>query len=437
MPQTSININGISKKFKIRAGKNHNNIKAIFKESLHDYFPVKHEEFWALKDISFEIYEGESLGIIGMNGAGKSTLLKILSGIIKPSSGKIEISGTLAAILELGVGFHPELTGRDNIIMYGKILGFSHRQIIERYNDILEFSEIGDFIDNPVKLYSSGMLMRLGFAVIAFLETDIILLDEMLSVGDANFRSKCVNKIVDLKNKKRTIVIVGHDINEISNYCDRLVLIHKGSLISLGSPTEVISKYQEVLMAQKSKAKQIDFKKFKRDDYTTMYNQKTNALVNNYTFLESSFSFIESDFIPLFAKIYAPDSEENDFNEFDISHEIHILIKVKFNGGKGDFGFSIRDFMNNRLFGEFVSLKKNSIISEPGIYEFDWTIPANIFNEGIYKFGIVLFDEFYNHLYNKPEMLIFKTFDPSRSEGEYHFYTPVKPLIKMKFSKIG
>jgi ABC-2 type transport system ATP-binding protein len=371
-----------------------------------------------------------------MNGAGKSTLLKILSGIIKPTSGTIDIRGTLAAILELGVGFHPELTGRDNIMMYGKILGFTHEQIVTCYDEIVEFSEIGDFIDNPVKLYSSGMLMRLGFAVIASLDTDIILLDEMLAVGDANFRSKCVNKIVDLKNNKRTIVIVGHDINEISNYCDRLILIHKGELICSGAPTDVISKYQQILIDQKSQQKLPEFRKFKREDYTLMYNQKQNNLKTNYIFMEDVFSSINAAFIPLNAKIYSGNNREEDSEDFNITCEIHILIKLKHNGCKGDIGFSIRDFMNNRLFGEFISVKNHPEISAPGIYEFDWTIPANIFNEGIYKLGIVIFDEVYNHLFNKPEMLIFKTYDPKRVDSDYHFYTPVKPIINLSYSKL-
>ncbi len=201
---------------------------------------------WSLKDINFEIKQGEVFGVIGGNGAGKSTLLKILSKITKPTTGSIKMGGRVASLLEVGTGFHPELTGRENIFLNGAILGMRKQEIKNRFDEIVEFSEIGRYIDTPVKKYSSGMFVRLAFAVAAHLEPDILIIDEVLAVGDASFQSKCLGKMEDIsKNYGRTVLFVSHNISAIKRLCSRAVLLEQGTLKITGNINEVLSFYQK------------------------------------------------------------------------------------------------------------------------------------------------------------------------------------------------
>lgn len=200
--------------------------------------------FWALKKISFEVKEGEVLGVIGKNGAGKSTLLKILSQITEPTSGKIEIRGRVASLLEVGTGFHPELSGRENIYMNGTILGMTRREIDFKLDEIIDFSGVEKFIDTPVKFYSSGMKVRLGFSVAAHLEPEILIIDEVLAVGDFEFQKKCLGKIEDVsKNQGRTILFVSHQMEAIRNLCTKTMLLKDGSLLEIGDTENVMSHY--------------------------------------------------------------------------------------------------------------------------------------------------------------------------------------------------
>jgi homopolymeric O-antigen transport system ATP-binding protein len=202
------------------------------------------EEFWALKDISFELEEGEVLGIIGRNGAGKSTLLKILSRITEPTIGYAETHGRVGSLLEVGTGFHPELTGRENIYLNGAILGMPRLEINQRFDEIVAFAEVEQFIDTPVKHYSSGMRLRLGFAVAAHLEPDILIVDEVLAVGDAAFQKKCLGKMSDVAGAGRTVLFVSHNLEAVISLCNRAILIEGGHLTNDGIPTDIASIYQ-------------------------------------------------------------------------------------------------------------------------------------------------------------------------------------------------
>lgn len=207
------------------------------------------EEFWALKDINFEVKEGDRLGIIGRNGAGKSTLLKLLSRITEPTKGRIELHGRVASLLEVGTGFHPELTGRENVFLNGAILGMSRVEIKRKFDEIVDFAEVERFLDTPVKRYSSGMYVRLAFAVAAHLEPEILVVDEVLAVGDAQFQKKCLGKMEDVsKNEGRTVLFVSHNLSAVSTMCNRGILLRKGELIYDGTATDAISEY----MASKS-----------------------------------------------------------------------------------------------------------------------------------------------------------------------------------------
>lgn len=201
------------------------------------------QDFWALKDVSFEVQPGEVVGIIGRNGAGKSTLLKILSRITEPTSGKIELRGRVGSLLEVGTGFHPELTGRENIYMNGSILGMSRREIARKFDKIVDFSGVDDFLDTPVKRYSSGMYVRLAFAVAAHLEPEILIVDEVLAVGDSEFQKRCLGRMHDLGREGRTILYVSHHLPSLATLCDRAICLRGGRAVDDGITSRVISSY--------------------------------------------------------------------------------------------------------------------------------------------------------------------------------------------------
>lgn len=201
------------------------------------------EEFWALKDVSFDIKQGDKVGIIGRNGAGKSTLLKILSRIVEPTNGTIKIKGRVASLLEVGTGFHPELTGRENISLNGAILGMSKAEISRKFDEIVTFAEVEKFLDTPVKRYSSGMYVRLAFAVAAHVEPEILIVDEVLAVGDAAFQKKCLGKMKDVGSEGRTIIFVSHNISALNTLCSEAVYLEKGSVKEVGKATNILKSY--------------------------------------------------------------------------------------------------------------------------------------------------------------------------------------------------
>jgi lipopolysaccharide transport system ATP-binding protein len=201
------------------------------------------EEFWALKDIGFEVEQGEAVGLIGPNGAGKSTILKLISRIIEPTSGHIDVNGRVAALLELGAGFHPDLTGRENIFLNGSILGLSRREVKKRFDSIVEFSGIGRFVDVPIKHYSSGMQVRLGFSIATAVDPDILLIDEVLAVGDQAFQAKCLQRIGEMRQEGTTLLFVSHHANTVRRLCNRAVRLDKGRIHSQGYTSEVVDGY--------------------------------------------------------------------------------------------------------------------------------------------------------------------------------------------------
>jgi len=232
----AIKISGVSKQYMI--------VDTNKVTTLTGLLHIKNKKkFWALEGISLEILKGESLGIIGPNGAGKSTLLKILSGITKPTAGKVEIFGSIASVLEIGLGFHPDLTGRENVFLSGSLLGFNKEHIQKRFKHIVEFSEIGDFIDTPVKHYSSGMFIRLAFSLVSNIDADIMLFDEALNVGDSAFQQKSSKKILELLSAKKTIIIVSHNLNDIMQLCSKVVYLENGKISSNGNINQTISMY--------------------------------------------------------------------------------------------------------------------------------------------------------------------------------------------------
>lgn len=225
------------------------NIRAYsIKKSLFKFKKAHVEEFQAVKNVSFTVPEGEILGIIGKNGSGKSTMLKALAGIFCPDSGTIDLKGHTVSLLSIGVGFQKEVTGRENILLSGMLLGFSEEEIRAKMDEIIEFAELGKFIDMPVKTYSSGMYSKLAFSITAILETEIMLIDEVLSVGDQHFKKKSYAKMKQLiSNKDRTVVIVSHSISTLRDLCDKVMWMHEGEIKRVGDPAEVLEEYQEFM----------------------------------------------------------------------------------------------------------------------------------------------------------------------------------------------
>lgn len=234
----AIEVKNITKKFKIYYDKGR-----MLKEKVLFWKRNRYDVHWVLNGISFEVKKGEAVGLVGHNGCGKSTTLKLLTGIMYPDAGTVELQGRVSSLLELGAGFHPDLSGRENIYINASIFGLSKKEIDKRINTIIEFSELGDFINDPVRTYSSGMYMRLAFSVAINVDADILLIDEILAVGDVNFQSKCFQKLMDIKKKGTTIVIVSHAMGQIEEICDRSIWIHEGKIRAEGQPREVHREY--------------------------------------------------------------------------------------------------------------------------------------------------------------------------------------------------
>ncbi|MBP9818263.1 ABC transporter ATP-binding protein [Candidatus Shapirobacteria bacterium] len=243
MAKTIIKVESLGKKYRIGEKQAYYSLR----DTIGNMFSAKKEsvdEFWALKDINFEVKQGESIGIIGRNGAGKSTLLKILSRITPPTTGKITLEGRVASLLEVGTGFNPELTGRENIFLNGAILGMKQVEIKKKFDEIVAFSEVEKFLDMPVKHYSSGMYMRLAFAVAAHLDSEILIVDEVLAVGDAQFQKKCLGKMGEVTSKEgRTVLFVSHNMGAIQQLCQRGMLLGNGRIVAEGEAMEITSKY--------------------------------------------------------------------------------------------------------------------------------------------------------------------------------------------------
>jgi lipopolysaccharide transport system ATP-binding protein len=251
----AILIEGLGKKYRVTKGAQQGGYRTL-RESLVDVVtaPLRRlrsardgaeraEDFWALKDVSFEVQPGEAIGIIGRNGAGKSTLLKILSRITKPSSGRAEINGRVGSLLEVGTGFHPELTGRENVYLNGSILGMSRKEIERKFDEIVGFAGVETFLDTPVKRYSSGMYVRLAFAVAAHLEPEILIVDEVLAVGDAEFQKKCLSKMRSVSQTGHTVLLVSHNLVQVESLCGRAIRLKKGQVVGLGRAADQVRDY--------------------------------------------------------------------------------------------------------------------------------------------------------------------------------------------------
>lgn len=329
------------------------------KESLSITKKVLYHEHYALNNIDFEIKRGETVGIIGTNGSGKSTILKIITGVLSPTMGEIEVSGRISALLELGAGFNQEYTGIQNIYLNGTMMGFTKEEVDEKVGNIIEFADIGEFINQPVKTYSSGMFVRLAFAVAINIEPEILIVDEALSVGDVFFQAKCYKKFEDFKKEGKTILFVSHDLGSIGKYCDRVILLNKGTKLEEGKPKEIIDIYKKILVNQLddgSKLREVD----KKADAGEVWK---DLIVLNPNILEYGSKLAEIvDFCIL-------DNTGMITNNLTKGEVFRIKMKVSFNNRIQDpiFAFTIKDLKGTEITGTNTMIEKVNIsIAEPG-----------------------------------------------------------------------
>lgn len=322
------------------------------------------EEFYALKDVSFDIQRGEVIGIIGKNGAGKSTILKILSQITKPSKGRIEITGNVASLLEVGTGFHPELTGRENIYLNGTILGMSRKEVKAKFDEIVAFSGVEKFIDTPVKHYSSGMYVRLAFAVAAHLEPEILIIDEVLAVGDASFQKKCLGKMDAIAKQGRTVIFVSHDLGAVASLCTRGILMNAGQIIYEGSIEDVVEEYMNVLQP--------------RSDNHTKYAEEKYSDWDKSIVL-NDVQLINSDGIPI--SMCSVDDK--------IGIKVNFEVLRKLPGANPIPNIHLSHSLGGKILVSVDPCQAN-IFSEVGKHESIAWFPANFFNNGYFVAGIAI-----------------------------------------------
>lgn len=284
-----ITFNHVWKKFK--KGEKLNSLRDVIPSLFRKRNGLQKEEFWAVQDVDFEVEKGDVLGIIGPNGAGKSTILKLLSRIMPPNKGDINIQGRLSALIEVTAGFHDELTGRENIYLNGTILGMTRKEIDSKLDEIIEFSGIREFIDTPVKRYSSGMYSRLGFSVAAHMDPDVLLVDEVLAVGDIAFQAKCAQKMRELLKSNTTIILVSHNLSLIQSLCKRVILLNKGTILMDETPEEVIPYYQDIVSKQSEEELR---KKISAQDYRVRVAQDSLVKITNVTFTDGNGTVKES-----------------------------------------------------------------------------------------------------------------------------------------------
>ncbi|MBT32172.1 MAG: hypothetical protein CMO01_21130 [Thalassobius sp.] len=341
MSDIAIKVDGLSKLYKIGTQKS-----GSFRESFSSLFTSNNnkeqnddaqKDFWALNDVSFEIKKGEAVGIIGRNGAGKSTLLKVLSRITEPTKGRIEINGRVASLLEVGTGFHPELTGRENIFLNGTILGMSRREVKAKFDEIVDFSGVEKFIDTPVKHYSSGMYVRLAFAVAAHLEPEILIIDEVLAVGDAEFQKKCLGKMEDVsKNQGRTVLFVSHNMGAVQNLCKQVIVLSKGKLNYSGKTINGINQYlksknSNSLDLLKFRLKEADKLKFRFTNYEIESEEgfKIDSVLTGMSFIIRTHYEAITEIEELIIRIQIVDSKGNIVSTLNNFHSLYPFKNLK------------------------------------------------------------------------------------------------------------
>ncbi len=379
---SAISVNDVTKVFKL-----YDSPMDRFKEAIHPFHKQYSKPFYALRNISFSVEKGETVGIIGTNGSGKSTILKIITGVIQPSEGNIEVQGNVSALLELGAGFDMEYSGVENIYMNGAVLGFTREEMERKKDEILEFADIGDFIYQPVKTYSSGMLVRLAFALAINVEPEILIIDEALAVGDAFFQAKCFHKLEEIKAAGTTILFVSHDIVSVKKLCTRAVWIEKGRMRQIGPSGEVCERYMsaqidrtnvenEKILSLMAKEDNQNIKEKKNAQYffPRLNLEKAEAVTSNGK--ADILSFCIKDFEGKFTNVVKPETEYQYSIIARFSEELEHVI----------FGFELEDIKGIRIFGinNFMQGKTIGHVSKNKVYEVSFKLILPKLHKGEY-----------------------------------------------------
>lgn len=417
MSEAIIKVDNISKRYTIGKKESYGSLREEIMGKITSLFKRGSDEdedaettIWALKDVSFEVKEGEVMGIIGRNGAGKSTLLKILSRITTPTSGQITMRGRVASLLEVGSGFHPELTGRENILLNGALLGMSRAEIKDKFDEIVAFSEIEKFLDTPVKRYSSGMYVRLAFAVAAHLEPEILIVDEVLAVGDIEFQKKCLGKMGDVARGGRTVLFVSHNMGAVQNLCERVLLLDKGFVVTDGASADTLEKYLSLGMTREGQRLWPDIKEAPGSDAVRMRS------------------------------VTVLDKDRNACTVFDVRDPVSISMEFWVLKEQGCIAASFH-FNNQR--GELICMSfDHSMFSfegdkhlSPGLYEATCHIPGDFLNNGLVFVMAALTTVSEVHAIEKDvvSFTVGDAMDPAGVRGEYKREWPaavVRPRLE-------
>lgn len=350
------------------------------------------QDFWALRDVSFEIQAGSTIGLIGRNGSGKSTLLKLIGGIIDPTSGTVEQRGRLAALLELGAGFHPDLTGRENVFLNASVLGLSREETTSKFDDIVAFSGIGDFIDTQVKFYSSGMYVRLAFAVAVHTDPDVLLVDEVLAVGDEAFQRKCLDKIRIFQAEGRTIIIVSHALEQIIELCDRAVLLSEGSIAYDGDPRAAVAAFRDIL----------DERRVAEEAAGGAADSTVPALPAGWV---------------LSAKVFAVGREHGETIQF--GDDIRIAVDIASDLGIPEWscGIQIDNTLGQKVFGVVTDRLQTESVPFRGVVRVEFVLKDNALGAGKYFVNAALLDPAGRHMHDLMQATSFSTTDDERTTG--------------------
>ncbi len=377
----AIQVKNVSKTFKIP----HEKISTVRGAFVNILKKKTYEEFKALDDVSFEVKKGEFFGIIGRNGSGKSTLLKVLAGIYQPDRGSVKVNGLISPFLELGIGFNPELSGRDNIYLNGTVLGLTKKQIDEKFNDIVGFSELERFIDQKLKNYSSGMQVRLAFSVAIHANREILLMDEVLAVGDSNFQGKCLEEFNRYHDLGKTVILVSHDISTIQRYCDRAMLLRKGKIEMIGDPEEVGNKYIYQNMSDEEKR---IFDEEGKGREKTEKKRGTEDSGGKTSINKSEKKIAE------ITKVEFLDKDGNKKNVFKTGDDItaRIYYKTRKTIRKPVFGVAINTQKGEQIAGPNTKTSHFNIKEIKGEGYVDFTVIKNPFFSDVYKFTVAIYN---------------------------------------------
>ena len=368
-----------------------------------------YKEHYALHDVNFDIYEGECVGIIGTNGSGKSTILKIITGVLTPTAGEVKVDGRISALLELGAGFNMEYSGLENVYLNGTMIGFSKEEIDARLNDILEFADIGDFIHQPVKTYSSGMFVRLAFSVAINIDPEILIVDEALSVGDVFFQAKCYHKFEEFKKMGKTIIFVSHDLSSVSKYCDRVVLLNQGVKLGEGSPKEMIDDYKRVLVGQYELPESKSESSLLNDEQIQVAVQKKAAKQDTTKLLEygTKEAVIE--------QFYMTDDRGTESKSIIKGSEFTIHMKVRFMADLPApiFAFSIKTVKGTEITGTNTMFEKTFLepVKAGAVKDITFTQKMSLQGgEYLLSFGVTGYDgndfQVYHRLYDALDLTV-------------------------------